>query len=175
MSLWSSFFGQRSQSEPPSTPADFEHITIAVHALMTVAMLLVSLPTDPVMQIRRRQRIAACAFGAADWMHQNMPRQMSEPDWMQFSFGITAKYFMLGDSCADAGVDPEAVGKAIAEVVTGQGDLPDCMRVGAMSLRDWLSNSSEGAPARVSRCVMEWNEPPLSSPTKSSGGASTMY
>ena len=131
-----------------------DNVSEPVDALMVAALLLVVIPDSPVEEIRLRQRIAACAFGATDWLCQARQVSMDEMQWMQASAAVVFRYL------TDGGVHrlgAETIGIAAGEVCAGTPELKSCIQIGGQAMKQWLVDSDANAPLEITQCVMQWD------------------
>jgi len=134
-----------------------ESVTVPVESLMDAALLLVCYGDSPDEELRRRQRSAACAFGATDWLCQARKLSMTDLQWITASSALVMRYLLRGDANRVAHrLGAERVGRAAAEVGSGCAALASCASVGANAMKKLLVEHDEKAPLDITECIMEW-------------------
>ena len=129
-------------------------IDTTLSIFMDMALLLVTIENGMKGELILRQRTAACALGAVDWLCQVRGVARDEIEWMQVSVEVATKYMAVGDSKVFARFPAEVIGMCLANITNGQGDMHRCMLVGGNAMKSWVMNHSQDAPLDVTRCIM---------------------
>jgi len=143
---------ETSRSKTYELPED---VLVPVTLLMQAADILVTYHDDDLdIELGRRQRAAACAYGATDWLCKAKNLSIDEPDWWQATVQVMSHFFPT-DVWRRAGA--ERVGALMGEIGKGNNaDLNHCIEMGAQAMRRWAVQQDTTAPADVAMCIMQW-------------------